>query len=86
MRNFVHRVIGAIVIVAGLYLVVWGKSKDYKSESLSIDDKEAANPEQTIEATNNNDEKHQQVITINEPTEENAECEESKKTGDQTRR
>lgn len=24
-----YRVIGAIVIVLGLYLVVWGKSKDY---------------------------------------------------------
>ncbi|XP_030440432.2 WAT1-related protein At2g37460-like [Syzygium oleosum] len=27
------RIIGAIVIVAGLYLVVWGKSKDYKLPS-----------------------------------------------------
>lgn len=85
MPNFVHRVIGAVVIVAGLYLVVWGKSKDYKSHSLSIDNIKAANSEQIIEASNNNDEKHQKVITINEPTEENAGGEGSNKTGNQTR-
>lgn len=28
---YFYRVIGAIVIVVGLYLVVWGKSKDYNS-------------------------------------------------------
>lgn len=28
------RVIGAIVIIIGLYLVVWGKRKDYKSPSI----------------------------------------------------
>lgn len=83
--TFVNRVIGAIVIVAGLYLVVWGKSKDYKSESLPIDDKKAANPEHIIEASNNNDEKNQKVLTINEPTEENAGGEGSMKTGNQTR-
>ncbi|KAJ4822192.1 hypothetical protein Tsubulata_030308 [Turnera subulata] len=29
-QMFLGRVIGAVIIVAGLYLVVWGKSKDYK--------------------------------------------------------
>ncbi|KAL8133355.1 hypothetical protein AgCh_008716 [Apium graveolens] len=71
-QMYLGRVIGAIVIVAGLYLVVWGKSKDYKSESLPIDDKKAASYEHAIEASNNNDKKHQKVLTINEPTEENA--------------
>lgn len=33
----IYRVIGAIVIVAGLYFVVWGKSKDYESRSPSTD-------------------------------------------------
>lgn len=33
---YLHRVIGAIVIAAGLYLYVWGKSKDYEVESLPI--------------------------------------------------
>ncbi|KAK9291139.1 hypothetical protein L1049_009327 [Liquidambar formosana] len=37
-QMYIGRVIGAIVIVAGLYLVVWGKSKDYKSASPSIDE------------------------------------------------
>ncbi|KAE9585490.1 hypothetical protein Lalb_Chr25g0289511 [Lupinus albus] len=27
-----YRVIGAIIIIFGLYLVVWGKSKDYNSQ------------------------------------------------------
>ncbi|MED6119919.1 hypothetical protein PIB30_118267 [Stylosanthes scabra] len=30
---FLGRLIGAIIIVLGLYLVVWGKSKDYKPPS-----------------------------------------------------
>lgn len=84
-QMYLGRVIGAIVIVAGLYLVVWGKSKDYKSESLPIDDKKAENSQQIIEANNNNVEKHQKFITINEPTEENAGGEGTKKTGNQTR-
>ncbi|KAL8259711.1 hypothetical protein R6Q59_027664 [Mikania micrantha] len=29
-QTYLGRVLGAIVIVAGLYMVVWGKSKDYK--------------------------------------------------------
>ncbi|CAN0926672.1 WAT1-related protein At2g37460 [Linum grandiflorum] len=35
-QMFLGRVIGAGIIVAGLYLVVWGKSKDYASEQLVI--------------------------------------------------
>ncbi|KAL1819705.1 hypothetical protein ACET3Z_014574 [Daucus carota] len=85
-QMYLGRVIGAVVIVAGLYLVVWGKSKDYKPESLSIDDGKAAKSEQIIEASNDDIEKHQKVITITESTEENAGDEGSKKTGNQTRR
>lgn len=35
---FSHRVLGALVIVAGLYLVVWGKSKDHKLSTLSVEE------------------------------------------------
>lgn len=37
-QTYLGRVLGAIVIVAGLYMVVWGKSKDHKLSSLSIDE------------------------------------------------
>lgn len=59
------------MIVAGLYLVVWGKSKDYKSETktLSADVQKAANSVQMIEASNHNHEENHKVITINERTE-----------------
>ncbi|XP_030542564.1 WAT1-related protein At2g37460-like [Rhodamnia argentea] len=40
-RLFLGRVIGAVVIVAGLYLVVWGKSKDYASSSSLLDKQKA---------------------------------------------
>ncbi|KAH8506188.1 hypothetical protein H0E87_013132 [Populus deltoides] len=33
-----YRILGAIIIVAGLYLVVWGKSKDYKTSSPPADE------------------------------------------------
>ncbi|CAN0881498.1 WAT1-related protein At2g37460 [Linum grandiflorum] len=34
-QMFLGRVLGAVIIVAGLYLVVWGKSKDYYHSSTS---------------------------------------------------
>lgn len=66
---YLGRVIGAIVIVAGLYLVVWGKSKDYKSPSPSID--ELTKPPQIMTRKCNKDEEnsYQKVITINASTE-----------------
>ncbi|GJY60128.1 WAT1-related protein, partial [Tanacetum coccineum] len=36
-KTYLGRVLGAIVIVAGLYLVVWGKSKDHKLSTLSVE-------------------------------------------------
>ncbi|KAL1351807.1 hypothetical protein HN51_015681 [Arachis hypogaea] len=37
-QMFLGRVVGAIVIILGLYMVVWGKSKDYDSPNPSIED------------------------------------------------
>lgn len=34
-QMFMGRVVGAIIIIVGLYLVLWGKSKDYNSSSSS---------------------------------------------------
>ncbi|KAL7596506.1 hypothetical protein Lser_V15G28538 [Lactuca serriola] len=45
-QMYLGRVIGAIVIVAGLYLVVWGLSKDNKLPSVPIDEKIIALEEQ----------------------------------------
>ncbi|KAI9154625.1 hypothetical protein LWI28_029034 [Acer negundo] len=36
---FLGRMIGAIVVVVGLYLVIWGKSNDYNSTPPSTDEK-----------------------------------------------
>ncbi|GAV62684.1 LOW QUALITY PROTEIN: EamA domain-containing protein, partial [Cephalotus follicularis] len=36
-QMYLGRVIGATVVVAGLYLVVWGKGKDYKTPDLTMD-------------------------------------------------
>ncbi|XP_039016392.1 WAT1-related protein At2g39510-like [Hibiscus syriacus] len=41
---YLGRVIGAIVIVVGLYLVLWGKSKDQKMSSDSTDDTKEQTP------------------------------------------
>ncbi|KAI4378607.1 hypothetical protein MLD38_016064 [Melastoma candidum] len=50
---FLGRVIGAVVIVAGLYLVVWGKSKDYESSSpASKDGNHKALPIQVVDSGN----------------------------------
>ncbi|PWA93998.1 Drug/metabolite transporter [Artemisia annua] len=37
-KTYLGRVLGAMVIVAGLYLVVWGKSKDHKLSTLSVEE------------------------------------------------
>ncbi|KAL6987547.1 hypothetical protein U1Q18_013292 [Sarracenia purpurea var. burkii] len=63
------RVMGATVIVAGLYLVVWGKSKDYESLSPLID-KQTQPAKQMVDQSNNKDEiACHEVITINASTE-----------------
>lgn len=54
-----HRVLGAIVIVAGLYMVVWGKSKD---KELSIGEQIA--PEKQIVDKESEENCCHKVITI----------------------
>ncbi|KAJ8899679.1 hypothetical protein K2173_019376 [Erythroxylum novogranatense] len=51
-QMYLGRMIGAIVIVAGLYLVVWGKSKDHTCSSQTTD-KQIIPVKQTIEAGSN---------------------------------
>ncbi|KAF5476007.1 hypothetical protein F2P56_007754 [Juglans regia] len=46
-RMYLGRILGAIIIVVGLYLVVWGKSKDYKLSS-TPSTKEQTAPERKI--------------------------------------
>ena len=60
-----YRVVGATIIIVGLYLVVWGKSKDYKTTTPTIDE-----PKQiTDPATTGKDNSNHQIITINTPEE-----------------
>ncbi|KAF1860386.1 hypothetical protein Lal_00037726 [Lupinus albus] len=62
---FLGRVIGAIIIVLGLYLVVWGKSKDYNNPSSPIS-KEPILPDKQIAMEGNVKMEHcnDEVITI----------------------
>lgn len=62
---YFYRVIGAIVIVAGLYLVVWGKSKDYKSSSKSIIDEKIEEAEQMKDECQKGNENSSHKVTIN---------------------
>ncbi|CAB4284448.1 unnamed protein product [Prunus armeniaca] len=39
---YLGRLLGAAVIITGLYMVVWGKSKDYKSETPTIEEEVAS--------------------------------------------
>ncbi|KAM3217351.1 WAT1-related protein [Capsicum annuum] len=57
------RVLGAIVIVVGLYIVLWGKSKDQKSPSL--DEQELPTQEMTHETKIDKENLSQTVIHIN---------------------
>ena len=49
------------MIAVGVYLVVWGKSKDYKPRDLSIDNENALKSEQIIDVSRMNDEENHKV-------------------------
>ncbi|KAL2485259.1 WAT1-related protein [Abeliophyllum distichum] len=49
-QMFLGRVVGAIVVVMGLYLVIWGKKKDYKSPQI---EEESIAVKQMTEMDNN---------------------------------
>ncbi|KAK4730667.1 hypothetical protein R3W88_023655 [Solanum pinnatisectum] len=57
------RVVGAVVIVVGLYIVLWGKSKDHKSPS--IDEQTIPTQEMTHETKIDKENLSQTVIHIN---------------------
>jgi len=61
-ENF-YRAIGAIVIIVGLYLVVWGKSKDYESSS-AITEENVLSAKQTVEKSNSKEEHFSNLGTI----------------------
>jgi hypothetical protein len=59
-----YRILGAIIIVAGLYLVVWGKSKDYKSPTPSNDEQTAPAKQITHAGSTGNEKFNHEVVTI----------------------
>ncbi|GLT92494.1 hypothetical protein SLE2022_103290 [Rubroshorea leprosula] len=46
-QMFLGRVIGAIIIIVGLYLVLWGKCIDYISSSPSMEEEIQASEQKT---------------------------------------
>ncbi|KAL3717201.1 hypothetical protein ACJRO7_008736 [Eucalyptus globulus] len=61
---FLGRLVGAVVIVAGLYLVVWGKGKDYKSSPTPTDEHKAL-PTKFVDPGGNGKENYShEIITI----------------------
>ncbi|KAG4913327.1 hypothetical protein AAZX31_19G159600 [Glycine max] len=62
---YLGRAVGAIVIILGLYLVVWGKSQDYESSS-PITKEHILASKQTVEENNGKEEDHSNhgVITL----------------------
>ncbi|KAK2976564.1 hypothetical protein RJ640_024185 [Escallonia rubra] len=82
---YLGRLLGAIVIVTGLYLVVWGKSKDYKSMSLTVDELKAPADKMMDECHKGEENSYQQIITINASAEEGlTRCEQVNDKRDQT--
>ncbi|CAI9779025.1 unnamed protein product [Fraxinus pennsylvanica] len=61
-QMFLGRVVGAIVIVLGLYLVIWGKKKDYKSPEI---EEEAIQVKQMTEMDSNGNKQHTNYESIN---------------------
>ncbi|KAI8561785.1 hypothetical protein RHMOL_Rhmol04G0368400 [Rhododendron molle] len=75
----IYTVMGVMVIVAGQYLVIWGKSNDYKSES-PITDEQTTQAKQLTDSGNNGDLiPCHGVITINASNEGTMTVEEQKR-------
>ncbi|XAR68980.1 hypothetical protein NMG60_11000410 [Bertholletia excelsa] len=64
-QMFIGRVIGAICIVAGLYLVMWGKSKDYMSPSPVTAKLTETNMQIMDKCNEGNEISHHEVIIVN---------------------
>ncbi|KAJ0877018.1 hypothetical protein HanPSC8_Chr11g0495301 [Helianthus annuus] len=62
-KTYLGRVLGAVVIVAGLYMVVWGKSNGHKPPSISIHEHIAR--EKQIVGNKSEENCGDEVITIN---------------------
>ncbi|WVZ05511.1 hypothetical protein V8G54_018857 [Vigna mungo] len=62
-QMYLGRAIGAIVIIVGLYLVVWGKSKDYESSSTTTEEN-MLSAKQTVEKSNIKEEHLSNLGTI----------------------
>ncbi|XP_071719337.1 WAT1-related protein At2g37460-like [Rutidosis leptorrhynchoides] len=62
-QTYLGRVLGALVIVAGLYLVVWGKSKDHKLSSVIIGEEQIVPEKKIIDKVSEENCCHE-VITI----------------------
>lgn len=56
--------IGAIVIILGLYLVVWGKSNDYNSPTSPITEEIISPAKVTAESNGKEEHSNHEVITI----------------------
>ncbi|XP_048634525.1 WAT1-related protein At2g37460 isoform X2 [Brassica napus] len=63
-QMYLGRVLGAAVICAGLYLVIWGKGKDYEFSSMPQLNDESTQPKLEL-SRNGEDSVNHEVITIN---------------------
>ncbi|KAG2309245.1 hypothetical protein Bca4012_081831 [Brassica carinata] len=63
-QMYLGRVLGAVVICAGLYLVIWGKGKDYEFSSTPQTNEESTRPKLEL-SRNGKDNINHEVITIN---------------------
>ncbi|KAJ4891832.1 WAT1-related protein [Raphanus sativus] len=63
-QMYLGRVLGAVVICAGLYLVIWGKGKDYEYPSTPQVDDESPQPKLEL-SRNVKDSVDHEVVTIN---------------------
>ncbi|KAL0671410.1 hypothetical protein Bca4012_034114 [Brassica carinata] len=63
-QMYLGRVLGAVVICAGLYLVIWGKGNDYEFSSMPQPNDESTQPKLELSRNGKGSVNHE-VITIN---------------------
>lgn len=68
LMPYIYRIIGAIVIVAGLYFVMWGKSNDHKSGSPSTDGQMDQDKQMRDTGSDSNRNSNSEVITPDVPS------------------
>lgn len=64
MRSYIGSIIGAVLIVCGLYAVIWGKSKEMKMNTVLVSSNESDRVEIVLRSTGSEENSNSNGIQV----------------------